>query len=148
MPRWLYVLYKRSFIYLKELFAKFWHSESNSDKKLHYFGVSLNVKIVTSLSCHNNKFTRYTKFFFLNTYTWTFLKIHSIPNPPRNHKETFFELDYIEKNEKEKNLPFSDLVFNFLVEFHFLWMFPSLSETATFILEITFNSTGTRNLRW
>ena len=41
------------------------------------------------------------------------LKIHSIPNPNRNHKENICELDYFEKNEKDQNLPFSDLIFIF-----------------------------------
>ena len=97
-----------------------WYAESTCDKKLQYFGVSLYIKIVTSLWRHNNKFTRYTKT-FLNTYKSKCLKIHSIPNSHRNHKEKFCELDYFEKNEKDQNLPFSDLIFIFLAEFHFLW---------------------------
>ena len=96
-----------------------WYTESTCDKKLQYFGDSLYVKIVTSLWCHNNKFRRYTKT-FLNICTWKFLKIHSIPNPHRNHKEKFCELEYFEKNEKDQNLPFSDLIYIFSVEFYFL----------------------------
>ena len=80
---------------LRELFAILWYTELTYNKELQYFGVSLYVKIVTSLWRHNNKFTSFTKT-FLNPYTWKFLKIHSMPNPRRNHKEKFCELDYFE----------------------------------------------------
>ena len=53
---------------LRELFAILWYTELTYNKELQYFGVSLYVKIVTSLWRHNNKFTSYSKT-FLNPYT-------------------------------------------------------------------------------
>ena len=104
--------------------ATFWYIESTCNKKLQYFGVSLYVTIVTSLWRHNNNnFTRYTKT-FLNPLHMKFL----IYIASQTHIETttkFCELDYFEKNEKNQNLPLSDLFFIFFREIWFpLWCFP------------------------
>ena len=73
-----------------------------------------------SFWCHSNKFARYTKT-FLNT--WKLLKIHSIPNPHRNHKEKFSELDYFQKN---------DIVFIFVVEsLGYLNCFPNMLHSVS-----------------
>ena len=53
------------------------------------------------------------------------------------HIETtrkFCELDYFEKNEKNQNLPLSDLIFIFFVKFDFLCDVSLTSEAATFSL--------------
>ena len=74
---------------------------------------------MTSLWCHNGKFTRCPKSYF-NLHTWQFLKICSIPNSHRNHTEEFCPSDYIEKNKPYQTLQFSDLIFLFLMELYFL----------------------------
>ena len=126
----------------------FLYTESTCYKKLQYFGVSLNVKFVTPLWRHNNKFTRFTKT-FLNTYTWKFLKLHSIPNLHRNYKEKFCELEYFGKKRKGPKLTiFCDLIFIFLWNFIFFGVLPSLSEAAIFSLSLTFPTTDTGKLWW
>ena len=115
-------------MYLRELFGIIWYIESTCNKKLQYFWVSLYFKVVKPLWRHNHKFTRYTKT-FLNPCTWQFLKIHSIPNPYQNHKEKFCEPDYFKKNEKNQNLPFSDLIVLFFRgTSSSLWCIPHFSK--------------------
>ena len=97
-----------------------------------------------SLRRHSNKFVRYTKT-FLKTYTQKFLNIQSIPNPHRNHKET--ELDYFEKNKKDQKLPFSDLIFIFWGEFHFLCDV-CFAFRSCHIQSLTFTTDDTGKLWW
>ena len=107
MPSLLSNLYKRSFMYLRELFGILWYTESTCSKKLQYCCVSLCVKIMR-LFVVIIIISQGTQKLLLNPYTWQILKIYSIPNPHRNHKEQFSEPGYFEKNGKNQNLLFSD----------------------------------------
>ena len=49
VPSLISKLYKRSFMYLRELFGILWYTEPTCNKRLQYCSVSLGVKIVTLL---------------------------------------------------------------------------------------------------